>query len=99
MPLRGEGSCGGGGAPRDSAGSGATEEGEDGGVSGVSSSCGARGGFLPRHDEDLREPLVRAYTSSVLPLTYRLQADTIVAEELPSTASFATPYLMGLLWE
>ena len=32
---------------------------EDGGVSGVSSSCGARGGFLPRHDEDLREPLVR----------------------------------------
>ena len=27
---------------------------EDGGVSGVSSSCGARGGFLPRHDEDLR---------------------------------------------
>ena len=29
---------------------------EDGGVSGVSSSCGARGGFLPRHDEDLREP-------------------------------------------
>ena len=40
-----------------------------------------------------------AYTSSVLPLTYRLQADTIVAEELPSTASFATPYLMGLLWE
>ena len=27
MPLRGEGSCGGGGAPRDSAGSGATEEG------------------------------------------------------------------------
>ena len=32
---------------------------EDGGVSAVSSSCGARGGFLPRHDEDLREPLVR----------------------------------------
>ena len=28
MPLRGEGSCGGGGAPRDSAGSGATEEGK-----------------------------------------------------------------------
>ena len=27
MPLRGEGSCGGGGAPRDSAGSGAKEEG------------------------------------------------------------------------
>ena len=26
---------------------------EDGGVSGVSSSCGARGGFLPRHDEYL----------------------------------------------
>ena len=26
VPLRGEGSCGGGGAPRDSAGSGATEE-------------------------------------------------------------------------
>ena len=32
---------------------------EDWGVSGVSSSCGARGVFLPRHDEDLREPLVR----------------------------------------
>ena len=27
VPLRGEGSCGGGGAPRDSAGSAATEEG------------------------------------------------------------------------
>ena len=27
---------------------------EDGGISGVSSSCGARGGFLTRHDEDLR---------------------------------------------
>ena len=26
VPLRGEGSCGGGGAPRDSAGSGATED-------------------------------------------------------------------------
>ena len=26
---------------------------DEGGVSGVSSSCGARGGFLPRHDEDL----------------------------------------------
>ena len=35
---------------------------EDGHVSGVSSSCGARGGFLPRHDEDLREPLVRLHT-------------------------------------
>ena len=32
---------------------------EDGGFSGVSSSCGARGGFLTRQDEDLREPLVR----------------------------------------
>ena len=35
------------------------------GVSGVSSSCGARGGFLPRHDEDLREPLVRRQGSQV----------------------------------
>ena len=33
--------------------------------SGVSSSCGARGGFLPRHDEDLREPLVRRQGSQV----------------------------------
>ena len=40
-------------------------KGEDGGVSGVSSSCGARGGFLPRHDEDLREPLVRRQGSQV----------------------------------
>ena len=32
---------------------------DDGGVIGVSSSLGARGGFLTRHDEDLREPLVR----------------------------------------
>ena len=32
---------------------------EDGGVSWVSSGCSARGGFLTRHDEDLREPLVR----------------------------------------
>ena len=36
-----------------------------GDVSGVSSSCGARGGFLPRHDEDLREPLVRRQGSQV----------------------------------
>ena len=36
VPLRGEGSCGGGGAPRDSAGSGATEEG-----------LTSRGGLLP----------------------------------------------------
>ena len=36
---------------------------KDGGVSGASSSCGARGGFLPRHDEDLREPLVRRQRS------------------------------------
>ena len=34
-------------------------------VSGVSSSCGARGGFLPRHDEDLWEPLVRRQGSQV----------------------------------
>ena len=32
---------------------------DDGGISWVSSGCGARGGFLTRHDEDLREPLVR----------------------------------------
>ena len=38
---------------------------EDGGVSGVSSSCGAHVGFLPRHDEDLREPLVRRQGSQV----------------------------------
>ena len=38
---------------------------EDGGVSGVSSSCSARGGFLPRHDEDLREPLVWCQGSQV----------------------------------
>ena len=38
---------------------------EDGGVSGVSSSCGALGGFLARHDEDLREPLVRRQGSQV----------------------------------
>ena len=38
---------------------------EDGGVSGLSSSCGALGGFLARHDEDLREPLVRRQGSQV----------------------------------
>ena len=27
--------------------------------------CGTRGGFLPRHDEDLREPLVRFQGSHV----------------------------------
>ena len=30
-----------------------------------SSQCGARGGFLPRHYEDLREPLVRRQGSQV----------------------------------
>ena len=38
---------------------------EDRGVSGVSSSCGVRGGFLARHDEELREPLVRLQGSQV----------------------------------
>ena len=38
---------------------------EDGRASGVSSSCGARGVFLTRHDEDLREPLVRRQGSQV----------------------------------
>ena len=38
---------------------------EYGAVSGVSSSCGAPGGFLPRHDENLREPLVRRQGSQV----------------------------------
>ena len=38
---------------------------EDGCVSWVSWSCGAHGGFLPRHDEDLREPLVRRQGSQV----------------------------------
>ena len=38
---------------------------DEGGVSGVSSSCGARGGFLTRHDEDHREPLVRRQGSQV----------------------------------
>ena len=35
------------------------------GVSGVSTSCGAPRGFLPRHDEDLRKPLVRRQGSQV----------------------------------
>ena len=38
---------------------------DDGGVSWVSSSCGACGGFLTRHDEELREPLVRRKGSQV----------------------------------
>ena len=38
---------------------------EDGDVSGVSSSCGSHGGFLARHGEDLREPLVRRQGSQV----------------------------------
>ena len=38
---------------------------DDGGISWVSSGCGARGGFLTRHDEDLREPLVRRQGSQV----------------------------------
>ena len=33
---------------------------EDGGVSGVSTSCGARGGFLARHGEDLSRAYVKA---------------------------------------
>ena len=38
---------------------------QDWGVSGVSSSCGTHGGFLARHGEDLREPLVRRQGSQV----------------------------------
>ena len=39
---------------------------EDGGVSGVSSSCGARGGFLPRHDEDLRDDHLTHFSFSFI---------------------------------
>ena len=38
---------------------------DDRGVSWVSSGCCAHGGFLTRHDEDLREPLVRRQGSQV----------------------------------
>ena len=38
---------------------------DDGDVSWVSSSCGVRGGFLTRHDEDIREPLVQRQGSQV----------------------------------
>ena len=38
---------------------------DDGGVSWVSSGCCAHGGFLTRHDEDLREPLVRCQGTHV----------------------------------
>ena len=38
---------------------------EDGVVSGVSSSCGARGGFLTRYDGELRGPLVQHQGSQV----------------------------------
>ena len=38
---------------------------DDGGVSGVSSSCGDRGGSLTTHDEDLREPLMQRQGSQV----------------------------------
>ena len=38
---------------------------DDGGVSWVSSGCCAHGSFLTRHDEDLREPLVRRQGSQV----------------------------------
>ena len=38
---------------------------DDGGVSWVSSGCCAHGGFLTRHDEDLREPLVQRQGSQV----------------------------------
>ena len=50
---------------------------EDGGVSGVSSSCGARGGFLPRHDEDLREPLLWCQGSQVSMLVARGSASLL----------------------
>ena len=46
-----------------------------GAFSGVSSSCGARGGFLTRQDEDLREPLVRCQGSQVsVPVASKLDA-------------------------
>ena len=51
---------------------------DDGGVSWVSSGCYARGGFLPRHDEDLREPLVRR--PEVMPLKNKI-AGTSLADQ------------------
>ena len=54
---------------------------EDGGISGVSSSCGAHGGFLPRHDEDLREPLVRRQGSQVCMREVRGSASLLSSPE------------------
>ena len=54
---------------------------EDGGVSGVSSSCGARGGFLLRHDEDLREPLVQRQGSQVCMREVRGSASLLSSPE------------------
>ena len=50
---------------------------DDGGISGVSSSCSAHGGFLPRHNEDLREPLVRRQGSQVSMLVVRGSASLL----------------------
>ena len=54
---------------------------EDGGVSGLSSSCGALGGFLARHDEDLREPLVRRQGSQVCMREVRRSASLLSSPE------------------
>ena len=50
---------------------------EDEDVSGVSLSCCARGGFLTRHDEDLREPLLCGQVSQVSMLVARESASLL----------------------
>ena len=67
-PLRGlEGVPGLPGAPQDDAGL---------------TRCGARGGFLPRHDEDLREPLVRRQGSQVCMCEARAENALSASERL-----------------
>ena len=46
--------------------------------------CGARGGFLPRHDEDLREPLVRCQGSQVSMRVARVKPGETQEEEANS---------------
>ena len=67
---------------------------KDGGVSGVSSSCGARGGFLPRHDEDLREPLVRPACKETL--AWPSKGPVCLPRPWPTASPWGEPQVCGV---
>ena len=58
----------------------------------------SRGGFLPRHDEDLREPLVRRQGSQVSMRVARGSVEIAVAMMCVDLVPYLPTYILPLGW-